>query len=101
MWCGPSVGELGPEHAAGFFVLRGCGAQFVSGECERRLAPVCVLSEALNVAIQWCGVGPVSERWVQSMPLASLCCAHVCTAMRKSPVVVLGNFKAPEGSAVR
>ena len=62
---------------------------------------MCVLSDALNVASQWCGAGPVSERWVQRMPLVSLCCAHVCAAMRKSPVVVLGNFKAPEGSAVR
>ena len=52
---------------------RVCGGQLVSGECWRRLAPMCVLSEALNVASQWCGVGPVSERWVQSMPLASLC----------------------------
>ena len=58
---------------------------------------MCVLSEALNVASQWCGVGPVSERWVQSMPLASLCCAHVCAAMRNSPVVVLGDYKAPGG----
>ena len=80
---------------------RVCGGQLVSGECGRRLVPVCVLSEALNVASQWCGVGPVSGRRTWSIPLAPLCCAHVCTAMRKSPVGVMGDYKAPGSGAIR